>query len=340
MAYAIDEKGKVKYFPTQTPKVTTPTKTTTTTKAATTPKAPTAPVAPVVPAPVVPAPVAPAPVVPAPLVEVQRNPVNDYYRDALDTMRRQQAAQEEALRQRTAATVASIQSNIPGIERDYAEQQRQNYIANVQAMYALPDYLKAMGISGGMSETEATRLAAGYQTAKQGSDTARNTALENIQNMVAQAQASGDVSLAEAATNYYNQYVNTLLQQAQYQADTDRWQQEFGFKQQLRQDDLAQLALDNAYRENQLALSRTPTRVYSSNYGTPTDTPTQSTAEQAPSGNYDTVLANVRRALGGSNMASESARNAVTKYLQEALMAGVITENEAKQILKSIGYEV
>ena len=192
---------------------------------------------------------------------------NSAYQDALDALRRQEEIEKEAARKRTQATIDSINSNVPTINQDYENQQVQNYITHTKNMFGLGDFLRAQGLSGGMTESKAGELTANYETSRNTADQAKNNALQNIQNLIAQAQATGDQELATIASSATKAYQELLAQQAaaelqsdlaaQAQAiDNQRYAAEQATNQQRYNDSLTQQAFENdlATKEYNLAL--------------------------------------------------------------------------------------
>lgn len=188
------------------------------------------------------------------------NTANNAYFDALEKQRR---AAEKAARIRTQATIDSIKANIPKVNQDYENQQAQNYISHTKNMFGLSDFLRAQGISGGMSESKATELQAGYETNRNTAYQNKNNALQYYQGLAAQAQATGDESLAKIATDYYNNYAAEVRRQEEAAAQAERdaqaqsnWQTQFDANQQQYKDSLTQQQFENnlATQEYNLAL--------------------------------------------------------------------------------------
>ena len=79
--------------------------------------------------------------------------------------------------------------------------------------------------------------------------------------------------------------------------------------------------------------------------GTRSVVPTKPTTTSTPvptntasvSGDYNSVVLNVKRALSGTNASSPSSWNAVVTYVQSAMANGIINEAQASQILASVG---
>jgi len=137
----------------------------------------------------------------------------DQYQNILD---QQLKAQQDAIAKQTQATVDSINAYKPQVEQSYADQQKANYIANAKNQSQMGDYLGAMGYSGGMAESTMANLNNTYQNNRSAADTERNNAMLTLDQQVAQARASGDTSLADAANSYYTNYLGALQNQQQF----------------------------------------------------------------------------------------------------------------------------
>ena len=142
---------------------------------------------------------------------------------AMEQMKAQYAAQQDAINRQTQATVNSINSNRAGVEDAYQKAQREAYINSVLQQNQMSDYLSAAGYSGGMAESTLAQINNNYANNRQQATSERDAANLEIDRMVADALASGDASLAEAANNYYNNYVAALQnqQQVNYQLSQD-----------------------------------------------------------------------------------------------------------------------
>ena len=140
---------------------------------------------------------------------------NDYWNQYQTLLDQQRKAQEEAIARQTQATVDSINAYKPQVEQSYADQQKANYIANAKNQSQMGDYLGAMGYSGGMAESTMANLNNTYQNNRSAADTEKNNAILTLDQQVAQARASGDTSLADAANRYFTNYLSALQNQQQ-----------------------------------------------------------------------------------------------------------------------------
>lgn len=181
----------------------------------------------------------------APYLEMQ-----NYYQQILDTQDAQYAANQEAARQRTAQTVASINANKDNINSDFEKAQRENYINKILQENQMGDYLSAMGYTGGMTESTLQGINNNYLTNRENATSERDNALRDTERLAAEAQASGNSDLADIANNYYNSYVNALQNQAQmkYQISENQREQanlDRNYLLQLRQQEMNERAYED-----------------------------------------------------------------------------------------------
>lgn len=181
----------------------------------------------------------------APYLEMQ-----NYYQQILDTQDAQYAANQEAAMQRTAQTIASIRANEDNINNDFEKAQKENYINQIIQKNQMNDYMSAMGYTGGMAESTLQGINNNYATNRQSAISERDNALRQIEQLVAEAQASGNSDLADIANNYYNSYVKALQNQAQmkYQISENQGDQanlDRNYLLQLRQQEMNERAYED-----------------------------------------------------------------------------------------------
>lgn len=250
---------------------------------------------------------------------------SDYYRKALEE-------QQKAIQERINQAVAANNAYIPQIQQRSKQALQNAYITKERNLMSGPQVLAALGYTGGASETELNRTRTNYENSRNLIEQERSRALEGIRQNEAQIRATGDATLSEAAASYYDKLVAAALEaerQAQNQAN---WEAEFALQQKQYEDAAAQQAWKNAYDERVMALRYAPET--QANYAQATNS-NRNAAQTTPtsSRNYNTVWLNVQRALGGSNMGSQRAFDAVINYIQQSLRSGMITENEAQQMI-------
>ena len=162
------------------------------------------------------------------------------YGQMYEQMAAQNAQNTAAAQQRIQQTVDSIKANEGKINDAYAQAQREAYINSVLQGNQMGDYLQAMGYNGGMAESTMGQLSANYENNRRQATSERDNALRQNEQLIAEAEATGNAELADIANNYYNNMVGALQNQAQ-------------LNYQIAQDQQAQA---NADREYQLALQQ------------------------------------------------------------------------------------
>lgn len=166
-------------------------------------------------------------------------------------MQAQQNAQNQAAsQQRTQQLVDSIRGNETDINDAYKEAQRQAYINQALQRYQVGDYLSANGYTGGMAESTLAQLAANYENNRRNATSERDAALRRNEQLVAEAQASGNSELAEIANNYMAQAMAAMQNQAQMnyqlqQAQRDQQNIDREYQLALMQQKIAQQQYDD-----------------------------------------------------------------------------------------------
>lgn len=134
------------------------------------------------------------------------------------------AYQEQVERQNAATQAAvqqgklTLQQQLPGIQQSYDQAARQAYIQYMNAKKDLPQQLAVAGISGqGAAESTVSQQANAYGNVLSQSELARRNAEQQVQNQIANLEASGDLQYAQNASNInqsaLSAYQNYLAQQ-------------------------------------------------------------------------------------------------------------------------------
>ncbi len=133
----------------------------------------------------------------------------DYHTNSADLYNNYQGVRND-MNAATQALVDSINANKGTVEQTYQDQQRQAYINSVLQNAQMNDYLKANGLSGGMTESTALAAANAYDAQRQAAYQTKQQALTEIEKMVAEAKATGNTNLANAAMQYMSQYQDAM----------------------------------------------------------------------------------------------------------------------------------
>ena len=186
--------------------------------------------------------------------------INSMYEQQQNAMNAaNQAAIDQAINQ--------IQSQIPGVNQNYEDAARQYYINQMQQKKKLPEQLAAAGISNqGAAESTLSKINSDYTGALNSADVARQNALSDINNSIANAQLQGTAQAAESEAQLASQkasaYQNWLAQQQsaqqaqkqlamqyyQNQIANQQWQQQFDYQKQ--QDAIANQLAQKQYQDS------------------------------------------------------------------------------------------
>jgi hypothetical protein len=233
--------------------------------------------------------------------------------------------QQEAIQQRINAAVDANNAYIPQVNQQSDKALQDAYILREQSRVNAPQALSALGYTGGAAETSLMGIQTGYENTRNQVEQSRAQALKQIRQNEQRIRATGDATLSEAAADYYSRLI-AANEQAQRDAQAQaNWEAEFGLRQKEYEDAAAQQAWQNAYDERLLGLKLNDNTKYIK--------VDEDDDKKIISGNYNTVWANVQRALGGSNLGSQRAFDAVINYIQQSLRSGMITEYEAQQMI-------
>lgn len=155
--------------------------------------------------------------------------------------RQQQAI--DAINAATDAGVLAYQQMIPGINSQYDTAAKQLYTNFMQENQAMPEQLAKMGLSGqGISESTAASLANSYQGNLSASELARRSAIQDVNNQVANLRAEAEAQKAQTAYDLsgeqfrawqWAQELQRQIQQFQQQQEWNKytWEKEFGMAQ-------------------------------------------------------------------------------------------------------------
>lgn len=163
-------------------------------------------------------------------------------RQNLIFQQRKQAA-IDAINAATEAGVLAYQQMLPGINSQYDTAAKQLYTNFMQENQAMPEQLAKMGLSGqGISESTAASLANSYQGNLSASELARRSAIQDVNNQVANLRAEAEAQKAQTAYDLsgeqfrawqWAQEMQNQLQQFQQQQEWNKytWEKEFGMAQ-------------------------------------------------------------------------------------------------------------
>jgi hypothetical protein len=256
---------------------------------------------------------------------------NDYYDNLL-------TEQQKAAQARIDAALDANNAYIQQVNQRSDQSLQNAYILREQSKVNAPQALSAMGIQGGAAESSLLGINTGYENTRNEVEQNRQNSLNEIYQNEQQIRATGDATKAEAAASYYQNLITAQQQAEAAQQAQSNW--EAGYELDVKKyEDAAAAAQwqrdyeEKIYNDRLLADKQKVSAVGG------TVTPIAPTKDQNISGNYNVVLNNVKRGLGGSNAGSSKSWDAVINYIQNSVKQNMITEYEARQMISQLGLE-
>jgi hypothetical protein len=253
---------------------------------------------------------------------------NDYYQKMLDE-------QQAAIQQRIDSAVQANNAYIPQVNQRSDQSLQNAYILREQSKVNAPQALSAMGIQGGAAESSLLGINTGYENTRNEVEQNRGNSLNEIYQNEQQIRATGDATLSEASASYYDKLVQAQQAAEAAQQAQSNWEAGYELDVKKYEDAAAQQAWQNAYEERLLGLKQQS----SGGSKSATGGGTSPEVDKNISGNYNVVLNNVKRGLGGSNAGSSKSWDAVINYIQNSVKQNMITEYEARQMISQLGLE-
>ena len=139
--------------------------------------------------------------------------LQDYYDKMEAQLRRQEREAEKKMKAQVEQGVNTLESQKPALGQQFQDSAQQAYIRYMQAQKALPQMMAARGLSGGASESSLAGLEANYGSNVNALQNSYNQALNSIDADIANLRASGDISLAENASDYSRKLYELAAQQ-------------------------------------------------------------------------------------------------------------------------------
>lgn len=128
--------------------------------------------------------------------------ISRYYEDLIDSIRAQQRAEEARKQAAINQGVSTLNAQKPVLEQQYQDAAQQAYLQMMQSRKALPQIMSAQGLSGGLSESSLVDLDASYGQNLNALRQQRDQGLAGIDSDIANLRATGDLSLADTASQY------------------------------------------------------------------------------------------------------------------------------------------
>lgn len=184
----------------------------------------------------------------------------DAYEQQLEQLQEWYQQQIASINANTQASVDAINAGKSTVESNYEDTMREAYISQQKNKLANSEQLNAMGYSGGVAESTLADIDNTYQNNRLAGYKVRQNALSEIDSQAAEAKNSGNTSLANLSTDYYDKYLNILSDQQAYKEQQEAAAQEQAnvdreYKYQKEQDALAQSNYEQEQKEERYAAS-------------------------------------------------------------------------------------
>ena len=174
---------------------------------------------------------------------ITANQIKNQYNDIYD-------AQEQAARNQLNALKQQYDYNADQLNQTYDKNATQNYTDYMMSTKNLPQQLRALGLSGGASETSLMGAEANYQNALNENELARANSLNQNNLAYANNEAEYGTNIAQIYATLQQSAMSAVMQAQQAESEYNQWVQEY---QAARTDadrsyamQQAQLAQENA----------------------------------------------------------------------------------------------
>ncbi len=129
---------------------------------------------------------------------------------------------------------------------DYEDASRQAYINNMLSQRNLDQQMAAIGVYGGMADSQRIAMDASYQNEVSDLEQQYIETLADLDQAITDARLAGDAQAAEQMASYKStvqgQYASYLLQKEQEAASAAQWQREWAAQQELQRQQAAEQA--------------------------------------------------------------------------------------------------
>ena len=165
----------------------------------------------------------------------QQSQIEDYYADLLakneSTYAAIQAQQEAAAKAAVEQSVNRLEGQKSDVEQQYQDLYRQLYLNRRMAEKNLPQQMAAMGYNGGLTESTALGLQTSYNDALRQGEQSKTSTLSDIDQAIANARLTGDISIAEQAAALAQQGLASYSDIVAAMQQQQNWAQQFGYRQ-------------------------------------------------------------------------------------------------------------
>ena len=168
------------------------------------------------------------------------------YQNALDSAENESA---RAYRKQIEAAIDAINAQRDPLRQQYEQGAQQAYIEAERAKKQLPEALAAQGINGGATESANLAIETNRGNSLNDLTNTYNNALAGLEQSISQARSSGDMQLAQNASQYQQMLANAILAAQQQQQQYAQQMAMMNYQNQLDMDSYEkQLQLQNKYK--------------------------------------------------------------------------------------------
>lgn len=165
----------------------------------------------------------------------QQSQIEDYYADLLakneSTYAAIQAQQEAAAKAAVEQSVNRLEGQKSDVEQQYQDLYRQLYLNRRMAEKNLPQQMAAMGYNGGLTESTTLGLQTSYNDALRQGEQSKTNTLSDIDQAIANARLTGDISIAEQAAALAQQGLASYSDIVAAMQQQQNWAQQFAYQQ-------------------------------------------------------------------------------------------------------------
>lgn len=173
----------------------------------------------------------------------------DYMREYQNALESAENESARAYRKQIEAAIDAINAQRDPLRQQYEQGAQQAYIEAERAKKQLPEALAAQGINGGATESANLAIETNRGNSLNDLTNTYNNALAGLEQTIAQARSSGDIQLANIASQYQQMLANAILSAQQQQQQYAQQMAMMNYQNQLDLDSYEkQLQLQNKYK--------------------------------------------------------------------------------------------
>jgi hypothetical protein len=199
--------------------------------------------------------------------EVQYNPYEEAYKEAMDRYNSLNAQIEEQNRLAVEQGTNRLNAQKTNINQAAEDNARQAYIMQMQAKRALPQQLAGQGATGGTTETAALGIQTAYQNNINQINQNKANAIQEIDNAIVDLKNTGDLTAVEQVLANNQAALDSYMSMFDKGVGYNQWANQFnanrvdtaydkGYQERAYQDALKQQQFQNNLAEQEFNLQR------------------------------------------------------------------------------------